>query len=194
MRKEKQYRTISTDISQMQVREAENSDLYLEGYFVVFGVETELWKGAYEEIDSGALNNTLDNDIRCLINHDTTFVLGRNKAGTLELRIDEKGLWGRVKINEKDTDALNVYERVKRGDVTGNSFGFAILQEETDYREDGTIKWTITEVELFEVSVCTFPAYEETTIQARKAEFEEHKKRKMDVKKTNIKERLKKLC
>ena len=184
--KEKQIRSITSDL---KVRE-ENEEMYLEGYFAVFNRETELWPGAYEEIDPIAFNNTLGNDIRCLINHDTTLVLGRNKSNTLELKTDSHGLWGRVKINPNDTDAVNIYERVKRGDVSGNSFGFNILNEKTDYREDGTVKWTIKEIDLHEVSITTFPAYPDTSIQARKKELQQHRERQLELKKTKLKERL----
>lgn len=178
--------------SVLATRTNENNDMFLEGYFAVFNTPTELWPGAFEEIAPEAFNATLGNDIRALINHDTTLVIGRNKANTLELKIDSHGLWGRVKINPNDTDAVNIYERVKRGDISGNSFGFNILNEETEYREDGTIKWRIKEVDLHEVSICTFPQYPETSIQARKAEVSQYKQRQLDLRKKQLKERLKK--
>jgi HK97 family phage prohead protease len=117
-------------------------------------------------------------------------VLGRNKAGTLELKTDSYGLWGRVKINLNDTDAVNLYERVKRGDVDQCSFGFNIIEEETEWREDGTVKWRLTKVDLHEVSICTFPAYEETGVQARKAEVEQHRQRLLEAKKNKLRERM----
>ena len=133
---------------------------------------------ASESIAPGAFDNTLSGDIRALINHDTTLVLGRTKAGTLQLRTDSHGLWGHIDINPNDTDAMNLYNRVQRGDVDQCSFGFDILNEETEYREDGSIHWTIKEVELYEVSPCTFPAYEETSIAARAKERDEILKRR----------------
>ncbi|MGH2186177.1 HK97 family phage prohead protease, partial [Enterococcus faecalis] len=87
----------------------------------------ELWPGAFEEISPEAFNGSLSNDIRALTNHETTLVLGRNKSGTLKLSVDSRGLWGQITINENDSDALNLYERVKRGDVDQCSFGFNIL-------------------------------------------------------------------
>ena len=66
----------------------------------------------------------------------------------------------------------------------------AIISEETDYRADGSVHWTITDIRLYEVSVCTFPAYEETQIVARSAEAEAHKKRELDAWKLRQKERL----
>lgn len=143
-------------------------DLIIEGYFSVFGSIYEIWKDATEEIAPGAFTETLkEADVRALINHDTSMVLGRTKAGTLELKEDNHGLWGRILINPNDQDAMNLYERVKRGDVNQCSFGFEIIKEETECREDGSIHWTIREVKLWEVSVCTFPAYEETEVNAR---------------------------
>lgn len=189
-RETRQIRAIHSDL---QTR-AEDSKMVIEGYFVVFGQETELWPGAYEEISASAFDETLGNDIRALVNHDTTLVLGRNKAGTLELKVDSHGLWGRVEINPDDTDAVNVYHRVRRGDVDQCSFGFRILEEVTDWREDGTVKWTITKADLHEVSVCTFPAYEQTGVQARKAEVDRYRERLLEARKSKLKERLKTVC
>lgn len=190
--KDMQIRNITNNLETREIED--DGKLYLEGYFVVFNEETELFKGGFEEIARNAFDTTLENDIRCLINHDTTLVLGRNKSETLELKVDEKGLYGKVEINQDDSDAMNIYQRVKRGDVSGNSFGFNILNEEVDYREDGTVKWTIKEIDLHEVSITTFPAYEQTSIQARKQEFKQHEERQKELIKNKLKERLAKLC
>ncbi|MCM3208497.1 HK97 family phage prohead protease [Paenibacillus illinoisensis] len=188
-RDQKVTRSVQT---QLQTRaEQDSSDMYIEGYFAVFNQQTELWPGAFEELASEAFNETLGNDVRALINHDTTLVLGRNKSGSLELKADSHGLWGRVKINPNDSDAVNMYERVKRGDVDQCSFGFNILQEDTQFRDDGTVKWVIRKVDLHEVSVCTFPAYAATGVQARKAEVEQHKERQWQQRKQQLKARLK---
>lgn len=175
---------------ELKTRAETNGEMFIEGYFAVFSKQTELWKGAFEEIATGTFDETLGNDIRALINHDTTLVLGRNKSGTLELKADSHGLWGRIKINTNDSDAVNLYERVKRGDVDQCSFGFNIISENTDWRDDGTVKWTITKADLHEVSVCTFPAYEDTGVQARKSEFDKHNQRQIEKRKHDLKERL----
>lgn len=151
------------------------NDMFIEGYFALYGVETMLWEGAYEAIAPGAFDDALNDDVRALVNHDTSLVLGRNKSGTLELKSDAKGLWGRIKINPNDADAVNLYHRVARNDVTGCSFGFNILDEETDFRQDGSIKWIIRKVKLFEVSVCTYPQYEQTGVQVRKKQYDQAK-------------------
>lgn len=170
----------------------ETGELYISGYFSVFDSNYEIWDGATESIAPGAFDGALDDDIRCLINHDTTLVLGRTAAETLTLKTDEKGLWGEVRINQKDQDAMNLYERVKRGDVNQCSFGFDILNEEyTENEHTGDVHWTIKSVKLYEVSIVTFPAYEDTEVSARKAEHKEIQKRKAQEWKTRMNKKLK---
>lgn len=159
----------------------------IEGYFAVFNSIYEIAPGMTESVAPGAFSRTLAGDIRALTNHDTTLVLGRTRAHTLELREDEHGLWGKISINPKDADAMNLYERVKRGDVDQCSFGFEIVGEETDFRDDGSIHWTITDVNLFEVSACTFPAYQETNIAARSAERDTLRSRELAAWKAKLK-------
>lgn len=171
----RRMRTVSTEFQTREDGEA----LKIEGYFAVFNSVYEIGQGMSESVAPGAFSKTLSGDIRALTNHDTTLVLGRTKAHTLELREDSHGLWGSISINPKDADAMNLYERVKRGDVDQCSFGFDIRSEDTDIREDGTIHWTIREVDLYEVSACTFPAYEETSISARSQQRDEIQKRTM---------------
>ena len=158
-----------------ETREDDNGAPHISGYFAVFNSNYEIGQGMSESIAPEAFSKTLGGDIRALTNHDTTKVLGRNKAGTLELREDAHGLWGDIRINPNDSDAMNTWERVKRGDVDQCSIGFNILDEETEFRDDGSVHWTIREVELFEVSVCTFPAYKETSIAARSAQRDQMK-------------------
>lgn len=146
----------------------EDGNLYIEGYFSTFTGRYEMGDWGVEQVDPGAFDEALGGDVRALVNHDTTLVLGRTKAGTLELRVDANGLWGRVTINRNDQDAMNLYERVKRGDVDQCSFGFDILSEKNEKLPDGRTLWTILKVRLYEVSVVTFPAYEDTAVIARK--------------------------
>jgi len=174
---ERENRQLRTAATEFNTRE-DGDDLYIEGYFAVFNSIYDLGYGMSESIAPGAFTKWLAGDIRALVNHDTTLVLGRTSAHTLELSQDERGLWGKVKINPKDQDAMNLYARVQRGDVTQCSIGFDIIDEETEFREDGSVHWTIREIKLYEVSACTFPAYEETAISARQKDLNELKKRK----------------
>lgn len=162
----------------------------IEGYFAVFNSDYEIWPGATEQVAPDAFNNCLDLDVRALCDHMTNLVLGRTSAGTLELRVDEKGLWGRIKINEQDSDAMNLYARVQRGDVSQCSFGFDILDEEYIDNRDGSCTWVLHDVYLWEVSVVTFPAYAETSVEARKKDREAELKRQLELRKKQLKERI----
>lgn len=169
----------------------DGDELIIEGYFAVFDSNYDICPGMSESIAPGAFTNTITGDIRALVNHDTTLVIGRTKAKTLELQEDERGLWGRIHINPNDTAAMDLYNRVKRGDVDGCSFGFDIVDEETEFLDNGDIHWTIREVILYEVSCCTFPAYEQTNISARSAQREEAVARANEAWKEEMKRRLK---
>lgn len=188
LRTEADKRFFFADTGTFKTRDDDGNPI-IEGYFAVFNTETELWPGAFEEIAPTAFDSSVSGDIRALINHDTTLVIGRTTNGTLELKVDTRGLWGRVRINPKDSDAMNIHARVERGDVNQCSFGFYPVKEETELLGDGSIKWTLTDVELFEVSCCTFPAYKETSIQARKRDAEAIAERKADAWKARMKAR-----
>ena len=187
----KQTRSLEMKASKLKTRE-ESNELIIEGYFAVFGSVYNMGYGMFEEIAPGAFARTIqEDDIRALTNHDTTLVLGRNgKAGTLELKEDEIGLWARIRINPNDSDATNTHARVQRGDVSQCSIGFEILNEDTEFIGD-TVKWTIREVKPWEVSVCTFPAYEETGVSARRKDFEDMKERRSQAWKEKMLKRLK---
>ena len=180
---EKRY--FFTESENFKTRDDDGNPI-IEGYFAVFNTETELWPGAFEQIAPTAFDNSISGDVRALINHDTTLVIGRTTNNTLELKADSRGLWGRVRINPKDSDAMNIHARVERGDVTQCSFGFYPKAEETEILDDGSIRWTLTDVELFEVSCCTFPAYKETSIQARQRDADSIRARKFDEWKTRM--------
>jgi hypothetical protein len=170
--------TLST---QTQYRTAgEGEPKYIEGYFAVFNSNYELWEGATESVDEHAFDNALADDIRALNDHETHLLLGRNKAGTLELKVDARGLWGRIEINGDDRSALDLYAQVKRGDKSQCSFGFDIIREEVRVNSDGSVHWTLKEVKLYEVSVVSFPAYDATSVTARKMDHDHINARKKD--------------
>ena len=113
------------------------------------------------------------------------------KAGTLELKEDSHGLWGKITINRDDADAMNLYARVQRGDVDQCSFGFDIERETFIDLGDGRCRWEIEKVNpLFEVSVCMFPAYEGTSVSARRQQLETIKQREAQAWRESMKSRL----
>lgn len=160
--------------TEFQVRE-EGSQKFIEGYFIVFNQPTELWKGFYEEISPGAVHDL--SDVRALYNHNHDIVLGSTLNGTLRLAKDDYGVKGVIEVNEKDSDAVNAYERIKRGDIKGCSFGFELISEEYTHLDDGSVKATVKDINLFEVSPCVFPAYPQTAISARKKDYAEEQTR-----------------
>lgn len=179
--KKREMRTIESAFTTRETsNEAGEPEKRIEGYFAVFDGTYDMGHGLSESIDPHAFDTAINGDVRALINHDTTLVLGRTAAHTLDLQIDSHGLWGSALINPNDQDAMNAYARVERGDVNQCSFGFDILNEETEFRENGDVHWTIKDVTLYEVSVCTFPAYQTTEVSARAAEAEDLRKRRAE--------------
>lgn len=131
----------------------EGGELYIEGYFAVFNSPYEFWPGASEVILPGAFDESVSGDVRALVNHNTDLVLGRTRAGTLTLKQDSRGLWGRITINQEDRAAMDLYARVKRGDVSQCSFSFEIESERYIELGDGKCRWEIEKVNpLYEVS------------------------------------------
>ena len=175
-----------------ELRTKDDGGKRIEGYFSTFGSVYELWPGATESVDPHAFDDALDDDVRCLIDHDTRLVLGRNKAGTLRMQVDDKGLWFSVDINPEDTDAMNLYARVQRGDVSGCSFGFDILEDAMENRPDGSVHWTLKRVKLYEGSICTFPAYQDTEATARREDLKNTRRREVEEWKNAMKERMSK--
>jgi len=177
----------------IKTRSADDDEKVIEGYFAVFNEIYRVWDDVTESIAPGAFTDSLNGDIRALYNHNTDQILGRTSAGTLTLKQDEKGLWGQIKVNERDTEAVNVYERIARGDITGCSFGFDIESEEVRVNDDGSVHWTITKVNpLYEVSPCVFPAYEQTSVESRGKEARVIRKRELESWKIKTLEKLKK--
>ncbi|MBS7850331.1 HK97 family phage prohead protease [Streptococcus suis] len=182
--------------TQFQTREEQESgDLILSGYFIKFDEETELWPGYFEVIKREGVEKAIkDADIRALFNHDRSLVLGRTGNDTVRLGVDDVGLFGDIIINKDDPQAVGAYARVQRGDVIGCSFGFFPIKINTEERDDGSYLDTILDLEIFEVSPCTFPAYPQTEIAARQKDFESQlraNREMLDQRKKEIKEKFK---
>lgn len=138
----------------------------IEGYAAVFNSESEDLGGFREVIRPGAFKKTIgEADVRALVNHDPSLVLGRSRANTLELKEDIHGL--RVKIVPPATSyAHDLMESMRRGDIDQMSFGFETVRDEWHIAGD-VITRTLLEVRLFDVSVVTYPAYPQTSAQVR---------------------------
>lgn len=142
----------------------------LEGYAAVFGTKTYIPElRAYERIQPGAFSAALaEDDIRLLLEHKVPPVFARNKSGTLRLWEDGKGLKVEADLNPDMPEARSLLAQVRRGDVSGMSFRFAVNPGgERWIEEDGTTVRELTSVRLAEVSVVAWPAYSDTTVAAR---------------------------
>lgn len=164
----------------IEFRVLEGEKGVLEGYAAPFNKITDLgW--FRERISPGTFIDTIQNDdIRALFNHDSNFVLGRNKrAKTLELSEDEKGL--KVLIHPPNTQFANdLRESIRRKDIDQMSFGFKTIEDSWDYSDEKYPLRTLKRVKLFDVSPVTFPAYKGTRISVRSFEKFLEETRKKD--------------
>lgn len=160
------------DVTELRVQaKDESGGSVIEGHAAIFDSLSQDLGFMFpfkERIKKGAFKASLGkDDIRALWNHDANYVLGRNRAGTLELTETAKGL--KVRIHPPDTQwAKDLTESIRRGDVTQMSFGF-IVEKETWSVEGKEDVRTLEQVKLFDVSPVTFPAYLDTDVGVRGA-------------------------
>jgi len=134
------------------------------GHAAVFDV---IGEGGWfrEKVAPGAFANTIkEDDVRALFNHNPDFVIGRNRAGTLRMKEDEKGL--AIEIDPPETQfARDLMISIGRGDISQMSFGFEILKEERQAGEGKDLDlFTLREVRLWDVSPVTYPFYKQTDV------------------------------
>lgn len=148
------------------------------GYAARFNELSDVLWDFREQIMPGAFADALKgSDVRGLFNHDPNHVLGRESAGTLELREDEKGLW--YEIAPPDTQwARDLLVSIERGDIKESSFAFTMTGGVDEW--DDSVKPSIRTIKrigaLYDVSPVTFPAYPTASSGVRSAEevFKEH--------------------
>ena len=131
-----------------------------------------------ETIQRGALDNADLSDVRILFNHDQNLILGRTKAGTAKVGLDDVGMWYMAELPDSPT-GQNVKEALKRGDIDQSSWAFSIATDETG-RSKGA-KWSmkngkdyreITAVRaVYDASPVTYPANPDTTAAKRSKEI-----------------------
>jgi HK97 family phage prohead protease len=145
----------------------------IEGEAAVFDTETTIGNWFRERIRPGAFTRALNEqpDVIGAFNHDWNFVLGRTTAGTLKLEETATGLRYAIDINPNDSQAMSVYEKVRRGDVSQSSFAFTVRKEEWTEPEDDGDDLALREIvevgKLFDVGPVPFAAYPEASAQAR---------------------------
>ena len=137
------------------------------------GTEFRMGEKIVERIAPGAFSRALaeNQDVAALVNHDPNQIIGRSSAGTLVLEADSVGL--RYRIDLPDTQAgRDIAESVRRGDVTGSSFGFSVngIEGRSMTNENGLTIRTLKDVKLYDVGPVTFPAYSGTTTGIRSSD------------------------
>lgn len=153
-------------ITELRVKPGDDDHPQIDGYAAVFNQMSEDLGGFREKILPGAFANSIrTDDIRALLNHDPNYVLGRNTAGTLRLAEDEHGL--KIEIDLPDTQyARDLVAVMNRGDIDQMSFGFRTITDNWRKENDLLIRELI-DVQLFDVSAVTYPAYPQTVAHAR---------------------------
>ncbi|ACD22249.1 HK97 family phage prohead protease [Clostridium botulinum] len=146
-----------------------NSDLELIGTPIVYDEPTIINDplGNYTEIiKRGALDTADLSDIRLLYNHDTSKIPLARVPKTMGFNVDDKGLHMRATLPNTE-EAKAVHTAVCRGDLTGMSFAFKVPKDGSFY-DSKTNTRTITKIEkVYECSVVPYPAYQNTSIEAR---------------------------
>lgn len=157
------------DFSQVTLRESTGRFV---GHAAVFNERTAIgdpndW-GFWEQISPRAFDRALSeqHDVRFLVDHDPSRLLARTASGTMQLSKDKRGL--RVEADIADTTiGKDVKVLLDRGDLSQMSFAFTVEDDEWKRQKDGTQLRTIEDLDLFDVSVVTFPAYESTDASLR---------------------------
>ena len=158
------------EFAELRIETRDDEPPMIIGYSALFDVESLDLGGFVETIAPGAFTGTIkDSDVRSLFNHDANFVIGRNVAGTLELKEDKKGLLMEA-VPPETQWARDLIVSIERGDITGQSFSFRTISDQWTNVEEGPDERRLLEVELFDVGPVTFPAYAKTDVAVRSYE------------------------
>lgn len=129
--------------------------------------------GFWEQVGANAFDKTVgEADVRFLVNHDPNLLLARNKSGTLRLGIADGGLATEATLDRRQSYTNDVVIALERGDISQMSFAFEVVRDTWEILDDDTELRTLDEVRLWDVSVVTYPAYEDTDAGLRAVAFE----------------------
>lgn len=163
------------------IKAVDDEKMIVEGYALRFNTLSNDLGGFVETISPEALKEADLSDVRCLIDHDSSKVLGRTTSETLELKIDEEGLYFRTQL-PNTSYAKDLYENIRLGNINQCSFGFILDEngDEFEKREDGLFKRTLRKIKsLFDVSIVTYPAYNDTDVSPALRSIEQIKEQEL---------------
>lgn len=146
----------------------------------------------WEVLAPGFFDDVLDDDVRCLKNHDSNLVLGRTKSGTTDISVDDEGLYYECKPDMRISYAADTVHSVERGDIDQCSFAFTVKKRSWTEEEkpDGNLKVTFTLEKcggLYDVGPVTYPVNKDTSVGVRSADMEALRKELLEARaqKTN---------
>lgn len=170
---EKQFERRGFATFEVRLDDAGSTTKRMEGYPAKFNVLSEemgLLRRFREKIARGAFAESIKTaDVRFLVNHDG-LPLARTKAGTLRLFEDDIGLRFEADLDATDPDVQRLIPKMKRGDVSQMSFAFTTKRDSWDQSDPQNVVRTLEEVDLFDVSIVTYPAYPQTEAHVRSAQ------------------------
>lgn len=155
---------------ELRVDEADGKPV-IRGYSAVFNRDSVNLGGFIEQIAPGAFARALREaqDVRALVDHDSRLIIGRSAAGTLRLEEDSTGLLATI-IPPDTAVGRDIVTSIRRRDITGQSFAFRTMKDQWDFRDEGPDRRTLLDVDLFDVGPVTYPAYPDTSVDARSIE------------------------
>lgn len=168
----------SATIKEVRVATADDGSHSVSGYAILFNSDSVVMfapsKGLFTEtVNPGALTRTLveNPDILCLRDHKQELLLGRTTSGTLTLRTDATGLYFTCSL-PATSSGNDIAESLRRGDIDSCSFGMNVVDDVWSHDGQGNVRRTILDLDLFEISIVSFPAYEATSAALRTAPIE----------------------
>lgn len=166
-------RTINTNIE--AVRDANNSTMTIQGYALKFNQASQPIP-FIEYIKPDALDNVDLSDVLLLYGHEYNSILAKTTANTLELTVDDTGLFFKAQLPDT-TLGHDTYNNIIAGNLSGMSFGFDIDEDDWLMNEAGDAVHIVNKIKsISEISVTPIPAYTETSVQVTRS-LEKFKKR-----------------
>jgi uncharacterized protein len=164
----KEVRNIAIAANNIEIRKAAYGKRSISGYAIKFGQASADLGGFIEFVSPTALDRTLKEnpDVLLLRDHDSSKLLGRTIAGNLSLKVNSSGLHFDATLLDTST-ASDTYLDIQAGLLSGCSFGFCTRDDKWEQGPDGQLIRTLLDVDLHEISVTSFPAYQSTTVDAR---------------------------
>ncbi|MCY8718435.1 HK97 family phage prohead protease [Bacillus sp. S10C12M] len=187
MSKEVEIRT--SQEGALKAHSDDNGPKVISGYALKFGTRSHNLGGFIEMIDKRALDQTDMNDVRALIDHDPSKILGRTSAGTLKLEVDDIGL--RFDVTLPNTQyASDLYENLRVGNISNCSFGFMLGKDGDSFTRDQVTGLPLRSLrnisKLTDVSVVTYPAYEDTDVTIAKRNLQQYEERNRNPEKEKL--------